>query len=61
MLVPTVKVVVNVPTPFNGGVEVTDKRGNLLFRKTFTATGTYSEEVKTNTFSITVYMYMTGG
>jgi hypothetical protein len=59
MLVPTVKVVVNVPTPFNGGVEVTDKRGNLLFRKTIAGAGTYSEEVKTDTFSLTVYVYMT--
>jgi len=59
--VPTVKVVVNVPTPFNGGVEVTDKRGNLLFRKTFTATGTYSGEANTDAFSLSVYVYMTAG
>ena len=57
---PTVKVVVSVPTPFNGGVEVTDKRG-LLFRKAIAGTGTYSEEAKTDAFSLTVYVYMTAG
>jgi len=59
--VPTVKVVVTTTTPFNGGVEVTDKRGNLLFRKTFATAGTYSGEANTDAFSLTVFVYMTAG